>query len=45
MNLIENCTTFHDKNIDVSHRVDMVKAAVKNYFKLTKKFVLENIFK
>ena len=31
--------------VDMSLKVEMIKAGVKNYLKLTKKFILENILK
>jgi hypothetical protein len=45
MELFENHSRFKDVNVDISLKVEMVKAGVKNYLKLTKKFILENIFK
>lgn len=44
--LMESSTKFHEelKDLDMSLKVDLVKAATKNYFKLTKKFLNENIF-
>jgi hypothetical protein len=43
---MESSTRFHEhlKDVDMSLKVDLVKAATKNYLKLTKKFLLENIF-
>lgn len=32
-------------NVDISLKVEIIKAGVKNYLKLTKKFILENILK
>ena len=45
MELFENHSRFTEVNADISLKVEMVKAGVKNYLKLTKKFILENIFK
>ena len=45
MELFENHSRFKEVNVDISLKVEMVKAGVKNYLKLTKKFILENIFK
>lgn len=43
---MESSTRFHElmKQADMSLKVDLVKAAVKNYLKLNKKFLLENVF-
>jgi hypothetical protein len=44
---MENFTLFKElyQNLDISFKIDMVKTASKNYLKLTKKFILEKIFK
>ena len=42
MELLENHTRFKEDmgQVDISLKVEIIKAGVKNYLKLTKKFIL-----